>query len=137
MNRLTTTGLAVGLALASLTALADGGSASPPEVLLKQDLSGMPTGATQEIRVLTARLGPGENSVFHTHRAPVTTYVLEGALTLDLEGHDPVIVNAGEAYIEPANTPVTARNESTTDYMRVAIFYVSDPDTPFLDPINQ
>ncbi len=137
MNRLTNASLAIGLSLASWTALADGGGAPPPEVLTSTDVVGMPTGETQEMRVLTARLDPGQHSVFHTHRFPVATYVLEGALTLALEGRDTAVYQAGEVFVEPTNTPVTARNDSATEPTRVVIFYVSDPDTPFLDPISQ
>lgn len=137
MNRLSKTTVAIGLTIASCAAIAEGGMGAPPTVVLKSTVAGMPTSAGQEIRVLTALLDPGQHSVFHTHRFPVTTYVLEGELTLDMKGAAPVVIKAGEAFVEPTDTPVTARNASTTDTMRVAIFYVSDGDAPFLDPISQ
>jgi hypothetical protein len=31
---------------------------------------------------------------------------------------------------------MTGYNRSSTDALRVAIFYVSDPDTPFLDVVQ-
>jgi hypothetical protein len=31
---------------------------------------------------------------------------------------------------------MTGYNRSATDALRVVIFYVSDPDTPFLDPVR-
>jgi quercetin dioxygenase-like cupin family protein len=37
----------------------------------------------------------------HTHRFPVTVYVLEGAFTLELKDRPPIIVKAGEAIVEP------------------------------------
>jgi quercetin dioxygenase-like cupin family protein len=96
----------------------------------------MPKGEKQEIRVLTATLEPGDKTVFHTHRFPVTLYILEGAFTLELEGRSPVTIKAGEAMVEPPNVKMTGYNRSTTEPMRVVTFYVSDPDTPFLDPIH-
>ena len=63
----------------------------------------------------------------------MTVYILEGTFTLDLEGRPPVVVKAGESFVEPPNVKMTGYNKSATDPMRVLIFYVSDPDTPFLD----
>jgi len=34
------------------------------------------------------------------------------------------------------NVKMTGYNRSTTEPMWVVTFYVSDPDTPFLDPIH-
>lgn len=96
----------------------------------------MPSSETQEIRVLTASFKPGDRTVFHTHRSPVTVYVLEGQFTLDLDGRSPVVVSAGEAFVEPPNVKMTGYNKSSKEALRVIIFYVSDPGTPFLDPVH-
>ena len=74
--------------------------------------------------------------MFHTHRSPVTVYVLEGAFTLEMEGHAPMTVKAGQAMVELPHVKMTGYNRSSTAPLRVVIFYVSDPDTPFLDPIH-
>jgi hypothetical protein len=47
-----------------------------------------------------------------------------------------VTVKAGQAMVEPPNVRMTGFNRSATEPMRVLIFYVSDPETPFLDPIR-
>jgi quercetin dioxygenase-like cupin family protein len=107
-----------------------------PHLLLSEIASGMPRGEKQQIRVLTATIKPGGKTVFHTHRFPVTVYILEGAFTLEMEGRPTVTVKAGEAMVEPPNVKMTGYNRSETEPMRVVIFYVSDPDTPFLDPIH-
>jgi quercetin dioxygenase-like cupin family protein len=107
-----------------------------PELILKELVSGMPRGEKQELRVLTASFKPGDKTVFHTHRFPVTVFILEGAFTLELEGRAPIIVKAGQAFVEPPNVKMTGYNRSTTEPIRLVIFYSSDPDTPFLDPIQ-
>ena len=107
-----------------------------PTLVLKETVLQMPKGDTQEVRVLTASFKPGDKTVFHSHRSPVTVYVLEGQFTLDLEGRAPVVVKAGEAFVEPPNVKMTGYNKSATDTLRVVIFYVSDVDTPFLDPVR-
>lgn len=115
-----------------LTANAQG--MAKPELILKELVSGMPKGERQEVRVLTASFKPGDKTAFHTHRFPVTVFVLEGAFTLELEGRSPVVVKAGQAFVEPPNVKMTGYNRSINEPLRVVIFYASDPDTPFLDP---
>jgi quercetin dioxygenase-like cupin family protein len=112
-------------------------SASAQEIAkLSELVSGMPKAEKQQVRVFTATLEPGDKTVFHTHRFPVTLYILEGAFTLELEGRSPITIKAGEAMVEPPNVKMIGYNRSTTEPMRVVTFYVSDPDTPFLDPIQ-
>lgn len=107
-----------------------------PQMLLRESVAGMPKGDMQEVRVMTATFKPGDRTVFHTHRSPVTVYVLEGQFTLELEGRPPMVVQAGQAYVEPPNVKMTGFNRSATHPLRVVIFYVSDPGTPFLDVIH-
>ena len=124
-------GLFIGL---PLTVQAQG--TAKPDLILNQVVPGMPKGDNQAVRVLTASFKPGDRTVFHTHQFPVTVYILEGAFTLELEGRAPVIVKAGQAFVEPPNVKMTGYNRSTTEALRLVIFYVSDPDTPFLDPLK-
>ena len=113
------------------------GTAKPDPPLVREIVQGMPRGEKQEVRVLTATLKPGDKTPFHTHRFPVTVYVLEGTFTLELEGRGTVTVKAGQAMVEPPQVKMTGYNRSSTESMRVVIFYVSDPDTPFLDPVKR
>jgi quercetin dioxygenase-like cupin family protein len=107
-----------------------------PEPTLREIVTGMPRGERQEVRVLTATIKPGDKTPFHTHRFPVTVYMLEGAFTLEMEGKPPVTIKAGQAMVEPPNVKMTGHNRSATDPIRLVIFYVSDPDTPFFDPVQ-
>lgn len=121
---------------AAVPAVAQGSGVARPELLLRETVEGMPRGQRQELRVLTATLLPGDRTVFHTHPFPVTIYVLEGAFTLEMEGRAPVTVAAGEAMVEPPNVRMTGYNRSASTPMRVVIFYASDLNTPFLDPVE-
>src|SRR3990170_3873222 len=85
----------------SLPSMAQAQGTARPEMILKEVVSGMPKGERQEVRVLTASFKPGEKTVFHTHRFPVTVFILDGAFTLELEGRAPVVVKAGQAFVEP------------------------------------
>jgi quercetin dioxygenase-like cupin family protein len=129
-------GLALALCASSAPALAQEHGLARPELLLREAVQGMPRGERQEVRIMTASFAPGDRTPFHTHRNPVAVYVLEGAFTLELEGREPVVVKAGQAMVEPPNVKMTGYNRSTTEPLRVVIFYVSDPDAPFLDPAH-
>ncbi len=120
----------------SLQAMAQEKGVTKPQTVLSEIVQGMPKSEKQEVRVLTASFKPGEKTVFHTHRFPVTVYILEGAFTLELEGRKPITIKAGEAFVEPPGVKMTGYNRSKTETLRLVIFYVSDPDTPFLDLIH-
>jgi quercetin dioxygenase-like cupin family protein len=112
------------------------GAAAPniakPNMVLQQVVEGLPTADKQTVRVMTATFKPGDKTVYHTHRFPVTVYVLEGAFTLELEGRPPLTVKAGEAMVEPPKVAMTGYNRTAAE-TKVVIFYVSTNDTPFLD----
>jgi quercetin dioxygenase-like cupin family protein len=107
-----------------------------PVQVFQADVNGMPTDAVQNIKVMSATMQPGEKSVRHTHNFPVTLYVVEGELTLDIAGQKPITGKAGDAMIEQANLDTTASNPSATTITKVIMFYASTPKTPFLVPLN-
>ena len=130
---------AIGIGLALVTLVCPSASmaqerspAGPPPAVLREIVQGMPRGEKQEVRVLVATVNPGGATPFHTHRFPVTVYVLEGTFTLEMDGRAPVTAKAGQAIVEPPQVKMTGYNRGS-EVMRVVIFYVSDPDTPFLD----
>jgi quercetin dioxygenase-like cupin family protein len=125
--------LAIALTVSSMAVRAQ---TARPELVFSDIVRGMPRSESQAIRVLTARFKPGDKTVVHTHRSPVTVYILEGAFTLELEGRDPIVVEAGQAFVEPPNVKMTGYNRSETKALHLVIFYVSEPGTPFLDPLN-
>jgi quercetin dioxygenase-like cupin family protein len=123
--------------LISLVAMAQEQGVIKPQLLLSEVINGMPKADKQEVRVLTASFKPRDKTMFHTHRFPVTVYVLEGAFTLEMEGREPVTVKAGEAIVMPSHVKMTGYNRSSTDPLRLVIFNVSDPGTPYLEPVHE
>ncbi len=123
-------------ALSTTASVAQDQSLARPNLVDKEVVTGMPKGDKQEVKFLTATIKPGDKTVYHTHRFPVTVYILEGAFTLEMEGRPPVTVKAGESMVEPPHVKMTGYNKSSSEATQVLIFYVSDPDVPFLDPIH-
>jgi quercetin dioxygenase-like cupin family protein len=136
MNKSISFSLALLFMIISLPSIAQEQGIARPQLILREIVHGMSKGERQEVRVLTASIKPGDKTPFHTHRFPVTVYILEGAFTLELEGREPITVKTGQAVVEPPNVRMTGYNRSSTELLRVVIFYVSEPDTPFLDPIH-
>jgi quercetin dioxygenase-like cupin family protein len=133
MRRIHWLGSGIAGAMIGLVTAAYGNDLAKPNLTLHQVVEAMPTGQRQDVRVLTATFKPGDRTVTHTHRFPVTVYVLEGAFTLELEGREPIIVKAGEALVEPPLVKMTGYNRSASEPTRVVIFYVSEIGAPFLD----
>ena len=136
MRRSNVIGFVLIVVFASLIAMAQEKHIIKPQTVISEIVEGMPKGEKQQVRVLTATFQPGDQTLFHTHRFPVTVYVLEGAFTLEKEGQQSVTVKTGEAMLMPPNVKMTGYNKSTTEPLRLVVFYVSDPDTPFLDAIH-
>ena len=107
MNKLVTFSLAFLALVISLPSMAQDRGVAKPDLLVREIVQGMPKGERQEVRVLTATLKPGDKTPFHTHRFPVSVYILEGAFTLEMEGREPVTVKAGQAMVEPPQVKMT------------------------------
>jgi quercetin dioxygenase-like cupin family protein len=133
MRRTFWLGSTIVAAMLGLSTAAHADGLAKPKLALRQTVEAMPTGQKQEVRVLTATFKPGDRTVTHTHRFPVTVYVLEGAFTLELDGREPIVVKAGNALVEPLLVKMTGYNRSATEPTRVIVFYVSEVNTPFLD----
>ena len=136
MKKSTVTSIVLIMIFVSLTTMAQDKHIIKPQTVISEIVEGMPKGEKQQVRVLTATFQPRDQTLFHTHRFPVTVYVLEGAFTLKKEGQQPVTVKTGEAMLMPPNVKMTGYNKSATERLRLVVFYVSDPDTPFLDAIH-
>ena len=136
MNKWSSFSLAFAVLLISSIAPGQERGVVKPQLLLSEIVHGMPKSESQNVRVLKASFQPGDKTMFHTHRFPVTVYVLEGTFTLEMEGREPVTVKAGQPMVMPPHVKMTGYNRSSTEPLRVVIFSVSDPDTPFLDPVH-
>ena len=135
MRRISGLGAALGAAVIGLSGPVAAREQAPPTVILRETVEGMPRGERQEVRVLAATIPAGESTAPRTHRFPVTVHVMDGAFTLEAEGREAVTVRAGRSLVEPPNVRMTGHNRGD-EATRLLIFYVADPGTPFLDPVQ-
>lgn len=103
--------------------------------LHREVVRGMPIQPEQEIRVLFSTLLPGDVTPYHSHRFPVTVYMLEGTFMLELDGRESLSITAGEVLVEPAGVAMTGFNKSNVP-ARMVLFYVCAPEAPFADPVS-
>jgi len=109
------------------------GPAAMLNIVHRAQIEGMPKGERQEVRVITATLKPGDRTPRHTHRFPVVVYVMQGTFMVELEGRTAISAKVGDAIIEPPHIKMIGLNPSATEPTRLAMVYVSDPDTSFAD----
>ncbi len=67
----------------------------------------------------------------HMHPGPVFVYVLEGELTVELEGKTKTF-KAGELYPEDINAAMVGKNLSASDDLELLVFQVGDIGKPMM-----
>ena len=101
--------------------------------VLRQDLESQGQ-HVQETIAIAADFGPGTASSWHMHPgAQELLFVSDGRLTLEVDGRETRIINAGEASIIPADTAHQVKNNSTDlSAKSLVVFSRSAKDKPLL-----
>jgi quercetin dioxygenase-like cupin family protein len=87
-----------------------------------------PQGDNQIIAVM-AEVAPGGQVGRHMHPNPLFVYILEGALTIEMEGHGTHTFSAGEGLAEVVNTWHNGRNIGDTP-VKFLIVFAAQNGTP-------
>jgi quercetin dioxygenase-like cupin family protein len=95
-------------------ALAQAQAGPKPTQILRNDLEGQ-NHVVQETVVSIVEFPPGAAAPWHIHPgAQELLHVIEGSLTVEIEGKGSTLLKAGEAGIIPAELVHLARNESAS-----------------------
>ena len=101
--------------------------------LMARDLDGIPN---EEVLMLTVTYLPGGASLPHRHDAQVFVYVLEGAMTMQVDGSAPVILGRGQTFYEgPHDVHRVSANASQTEPAEILVFMVKDKGKPVSRPV--
>jgi len=96
--------------------------------LMTKDLPDVPG---KEGLIETVVLAPGEVVPSHRHNADVFAYVLEGSMITQLEVGKSQTVHAGEVFYEsPTDVHIASRNASTTQPVKLLVFFVKKKGAP-------
>ena len=101
-----------GCALCALTAGAQAQSAPPGITRKTLNTVEMPGGKLVCIQIVTD-VEPGVVFPRHTHPGIETTYVVEGELTLSVQGQPDRVIKAGDGFEVPAEVPHGGKNGAT------------------------
>jgi quercetin dioxygenase-like cupin family protein len=101
--------------------------------ILRQDLESQGQ-KVEETVAIAADFGPSSVSPWHMHPgAQELLFVSDGRLTLEVDGRETRIINAGEASIIPADTAHQVKNDSTDlSAKSLVVFSRSAKDKPLL-----
>jgi quercetin dioxygenase-like cupin family protein len=115
---------------------ASGASAAPADAsvaeLMSRDLI---SGPEKEVVMLTVTYPAAGSSLPHRHDAQVFVYVLEGELTMQVRGGQPVTLGAGQTFYEaPADIHVVSANRSTSAPAKILVVMIKDKGKPASRP---
>lgn len=102
-------------------------------VLLKTDLAGI---EGKEAVVLTVELAPEAPVRKHYHPGHELAYMLEGAISLEVEGKPPATFKVGETFHIPAKIVHGGKNASTTAPAKVLVFGLFEKGQPDTTPVQ-
>ncbi|MDZ4340148.1 MAG: cupin domain-containing protein [candidate division NC10 bacterium] len=103
------------------------------QVLLKSDLAGIDG---KEGIVVLAEIAPGATTGKHYHPAHEFAYVLEGSLTLEVQGKPPVTLKPGGIIHQPPRQAHEGKNASKTDPVKILAFYLSEKGQPLTSQVK-
>jgi quercetin dioxygenase-like cupin family protein len=96
-------------------------------VLQKKDLA---EAEGKELVMYRADIAPGGIIGRHFHPGPELVYVMEGALTIQHDGHPAVTLKAGDSTHIPGKHVHNAWNASQTEQVKAMVFLVGDKGQP-------
>ena len=100
------------------------------KLLLEQDLAWGPTGRV-EVRRIT--MAPNAAAGRHRHNGPVFGTIERGSVLFQVEGGDPVILGAGQAFAEPADAVIEHFDATDEGVVFTAVFLLRAGEQGELD----
>jgi quercetin dioxygenase-like cupin family protein len=105
-------------------------AAAAPTVtpLMTRELAAAPD---KEALMITVTYAPGGASLPHRHDAQVFVYVLEGAMTMQVDGGAPVTLKRGQVFYEgPDDVHRISANASRTAPAKILVLMIKDKGRP-------
>ncbi len=75
---------------------------------------------------------PGYVGGKHIHLGQVFVYVLEGEITLEMEGDAPLALKPGELFQEPLGRVMRGKNLSADDAAKILVFQIGEEGKPMM-----
>ena len=108
-------------------------NAGSPENSIKLLTAHFPSREVVQAEVGDFHFKPGQVAPIHTHRAPAVGYVAKGSIIYQIEGEQPRILRAGDAFYEPVGPRILRfDNASATQEAIFLDFNLEQVDEPFI-----
>lgn len=85
-----------------------------------------------EAKILLFDVDPGWKTDHHIYPGQLFVYILEGTLQLDVDGAEPAVYTAGEAFYELPNLGMVGSNLSTTERAKFVVFQFGEAGQPLM-----
>ncbi len=102
-------------------------------MLLKPDVTGI---GGKEALVLEVEFAPGAVGGKHFHPGHEIVYMLEGSITLEVEGKPPATYKAGDTFDIPREVVHSGKNASTTDRAKALVIGLFEKGQPGTTPVQ-
>jgi len=91
-----------------------------------------------EINIMEINFPSGQKAAYHKHPCPVVGYIVSGKILLQVEGDSAKVLKAGDAFYEPAETPIIHfDNYSETAPASFIAFYLTDKEKELIELLPQ
>ena len=107
---------------------------SPYNNILKR--SKLDTSNGDEIQMREILFAPGWTAPRHYHNSDLFIYVISGEFEVDMDGDGLKTYTNGQALRMKPNAQMYARNPSTKNSLKLAVFQIGNPDLPFVVAIE-
>jgi len=91
----------------------------------------------KEVQIREALFPPNWKAPRHYHNSNLFIYVIEGEFEVELEGSKKVTYQKGEALQMNSGIEMEARNPSSKNSLKLAVFQVGNPAAAFVVPVEQ
>ena len=95
--------------------------------LLKTTLAGT---KGKEVNIVHISVPPGFVTEKHFHPGQLFIYVLEGAVTIEMEGDAPLKLGPGDVVEEPPGRSMVGKNLSSTHGAKLLVFQIGEKGKP-------
>lgn len=103
-------------------------SSASVEELMTRDLA---ADSTKEVRMITVTYPPGGASLPHRHDAQVFVYILQGSMTMQIDGSAPVTLGPGQSFYEgPGDVHRVSANASQAAPAKILVVMIKDKGKP-------
>jgi quercetin dioxygenase-like cupin family protein len=87
----------------------------------------------KEVHIVHISAPQGFTAGKHSHPGPAFVYILEGQLTIEVEGMEAVTLGPGDVYAEPVgDKTMKAWNKSSTHGVKLIVFQIGDEGKPLM-----